>query len=87
MKTRDATSLPMQFGTRCKMLRAETGLSQMDFAEQIGMDRSYYASIEVGMRNVTLQNVRKIADGFDITIAQLLDGVGESEEDDRDTEN
>lgn len=36
------------------------------------MDRSYYASIEVGRRNVSLSNLSKIANGFNISIAALI---------------
>lgn len=41
------------------------------------MDGSYYASIEVGRRNVSLSNLCKIANGFDMTIAALMTGVTE----------
>lgn len=44
-------------------------------ANLIEMDRSYYASIEVGRRNVSLSNLKKIADGFHITISELMRGV------------
>ena len=44
-------------------------------ANLIEMDRSYYASIEVGQRNVNLSNLNKIADGFHITISELMRGV------------
>ena len=40
------------------------------------MDRTYYASIESGKRNVSLKNIEKIASGFDISISQLFIGVG-----------
>ena len=49
-------------GTRIKALRAETGLSQEKFANKIEMDRTYLASIESGYRNVSLHNLKKIAD-------------------------
>lgn len=62
-------------GLRIKELRAETGLSQERFALKIGMDRTYLASIEVGQRNVTLQNLAKIANGFDMTLAEFFDGI------------
>ncbi len=39
------------------------------------MDRSYYASIEVGRRNVSLFNICKIANGFNMSIAALMTGV------------
>lgn len=45
------------------------------FANLTEMDRSYYANIEVGRRNVSLSNLKKIADGFHITISELMHGV------------
>lgn len=67
--------LQRSFGLRCKVLRNELGCSQEQFALKIGMDRSYYASIEVGRRNVSLSNIDKIAQGFDVPISTLLEGV------------
>ena len=50
-------------------------LSQERFALKIGMDRTYLASIEVGGRNVTLQNLAKIANGFDMTLSEFFEGI------------
>lgn len=36
------------------------------------MDRTYYASVEAGKRNVSLQNIKKIAAGFDMPISALF---------------
>ena len=47
------------------------------FIHLIEMDRSYYASIEVGRRNVSLSNLSKIANGFNISIAALMTGVSD----------
>lgn len=69
------TTLQKSFGMRCKELRAGLGCSQEQFVNLIEMDRSYYASIEVGRRNVSLSNLKKIADGFQITISELMRGV------------
>ncbi len=68
--------IQVAFGKRIKELRKQTGLSQEKFALKIGMDRTYYASIESGKRNVSLKNIEKIASGFDISISQLFIGVG-----------
>ena len=68
--------IQVAFGKRIKELRKQTGLSQEKFALKIGMDRTYYASIESGKRNVSLKNIEKIASGFDISISQLVFGVG-----------
>ena len=63
----------MQFGKRLRKLRKElTNLSQENFANHIGMDRTYYSSIENGNRNVSLLNILKIAEGLNITIAELF---------------
>ena len=51
-----------QFGLAIKKIREATGLSQEKFALSIGMDRTYYASVEAGKRNISLQNIKKISD-------------------------
>lgn len=63
------------FGQRLKELRSRTGLSQEKFALKIGMDRTYYASVEAGRRNIALQNIKKIADGFGVSISELFEGL------------
>lgn len=57
-------TLQTKVSLRIKDLRAINDVSQERFANKIGMDRTYLASIEVGQRNVTLQNLAKIANGF-----------------------
>jgi transcriptional regulator with XRE-family HTH domain len=60
------------FGYACKFYREQLNLSQEKFALMISMDRTYYASVEAGKRNVSLQNIKKIADGFNIPMSKLL---------------
>lgn len=61
-----------EFSKRIKQLRDESGLSQERFALKIGMDRTYYASVEAGRRNISLRNIKKIADGFGISLEELF---------------
>lgn len=63
------------FGFTVKQLRTETGLSQEKFALRIGMDRTYYASVEAGRRNISLINIVKIANGFDISLSELFHNI------------
>ena len=50
-------------GKRLQELRKErTGLSQEKFAFRIEMDRTYYASVEAGRQNISIINIKKIAD-------------------------
>ena len=60
------------FGLAIKKLREEKGLSQEKFSLSIGMDRTYYASVEAGRRNISLRNIYKIAEGFNIDVSDLF---------------
>ncbi|MEG0092090.1 MAG: helix-turn-helix transcriptional regulator [Oscillospiraceae bacterium] len=61
-----------RFAQRIKTLRNDKGLSQEKFALSIEMDRTYYASVEKGRRNISLNNIEKIAAGFNITLEELF---------------
>ena len=67
--------ITVRFGNRLKELRAQKDISQEKFALQIGMNRTYYASVEAGKRNVSLRNILKIAEGLDISLSELLKGL------------
>lgn len=60
------------FGQRLQQLRKENGLSQEKFALRIDMDRTYYASVEAGKRNISLINIKKIADGLGVPVSDLF---------------
>lgn len=62
-------------GNRIRELRLETGLSQEKFALKIEMDRTYYASVESGRRNISIINLRKIAKGLNMTLSELLEKI------------
>lgn len=64
-----------KFGDRVRELRLEANLSQEKFALLIGMDRTYLASVENGKRNISLENIAKIANGFNITMEELFKGM------------
>lgn len=64
------------FGKACRQIREQKKVSQEKFALMIGMDRTYYASVEAGKRNISIQNIKKISDGFGISLAELM---GETE--------
>lgn len=61
-----------QLGQRIKELRNATGLSQERFALQIEMDRTYFASVEAGRRNISICNIKKIADGLGVSLSDLF---------------
>lgn len=63
------------FGKRVRELRTQANLSQEKFALQIDMDRTYLASVECGKRNISIENIYKIANGFGITVENLFKGM------------
>lgn len=63
------------FGDRVRVLRIQRNLSQEKFALLIDMDRTYLASVELGKRNISLENIQKIANGFSITLEELFRGM------------
>ncbi len=64
--------ITVDFGNRIRELRVKTGVSQEKFALQIGMDRTYYASVESGRRNISLINIEKIANGLGVSLSELF---------------
>lgn len=67
--------LTEKLGQRIKSLRTEKGLSQEKFALFIDMDRTYYASVERGTRNISINNIEKIANGLNISLEELFKGL------------
>lgn len=64
-----------QFGARIRALGNAKGLSQEKFALSIDMDRTYYASVESGKRNISINNIAKIAQGLGISLEELFKGL------------
>lgn len=63
-------------GKRIQELRkGKTGLSQEKFALKIEMDRTYFASVEAGRRNISIVNIKKIADGLGVSLSELFEGI------------
>ena len=63
------------FGLRIRSLRESLDVSQEKFALSISMDRTYYASVESGKRNISINNIAKIATGFGMTLEELFKGL------------
>jgi transcriptional regulator with XRE-family HTH domain len=66
------TSSRILFAANMKRLREEAGFSQERFAESIGFHRTYVSAVELGKRNVSLDNIDKIAKALEVRPADLL---------------
>ena len=63
------------FGKKIRELRKKQGISQEAFANKIGMDRTYYSSIENGKHNLSLLSIKKISDGLGIDLKNLFENL------------
>ena len=76
MKTDPASmAVRANLGARIRTLREERGMSQYTFADMISMDRGYLGNVERGYRNISLDNLSKIARGLDITLSDMFADV------------
>jgi len=65
-----------QFGENVRRRRQRLQLSQEELADKAGLHRTYIGSIERGERNVSLDNIVRIAEALGMKPAVLLGGTG-----------
>ena len=63
------------FGANTRKFRAERRLSQEELAEICGLHRTYVGSVERGERNVSIDNMERIAAALDVRLVELLRGA------------
>lgn len=59
-------------GSRLRELRQGRGLSQEQFALEIGLARSYYSGVERGRRNLATLNLVRIAAALGVEVGALF---------------
>lgn len=60
------------FGDNLRRRRRALGISQEELAEKAGLHRTYVGSVERGERNVSIDNMERLAAAIDSTIQRLL---------------
>jgi transcriptional regulator with XRE-family HTH domain len=65
----------LRFGKAVRKKRNKLGVSQEEFADICGLDRTYIGGIERGERNVALVNIERIAKALRISLPELFRGV------------
>ena len=60
------------FATNLRRMRLAIGLSQEAFADRCGLHRTYIGAIERGEKNVSVDNMERVARALNCPIADLL---------------
>jgi len=61
------------FGARVRELRRESGFSQEELAHRAELDRSYVGQVERGERNVSLDNIHRLAESLELKVRDLFE--------------
>ncbi len=65
----------IRFGKVVRARRKKLSVSQEEFADLCGLDRTYIGGIERGERNLSIVNIEKIAKALRISLSELFRGV------------
>ena len=69
------TDIQKSFGSTIRKLRISKGISQETFADLCNLHRTYISDIELGKRNVSLENIERIAIALQVPINKLFEEV------------
>ena len=64
-----------QLSKKIKKRRDELNISQEKLAEKCNFDRTYISLLECSKRNLSFSNLKKLCDGLEISLSDLLQGL------------
>lgn len=67
-----SSEIQKKFGQTVRRIRNHKEISQEYFADLCGLHRTYMSDIELGKRNVSLENIEKIALALDMRVSELF---------------
>jgi CheY-like chemotaxis protein/DNA-binding Xre family transcriptional regulator len=69
-------------GDAIKNARSDLRITQEELAERAGLHRTYVSDVERGRRNISLENIEKLADALKLSISKLFARAGDGASDD-----
>ena len=70
-----ASDICILLGLRIRELRMARNWRQIDLAEEAGINENYISDLEIGKKEICLRTIQALAAAFDLTLAELLQGV------------
>lgn len=70
------SSVRLALSKNLRVLRSEKGWSQEALADEAGLHRTYIGSVERCERNVSIDNIARLAQALNVTPSFLLDDSG-----------
>jgi transcriptional regulator with XRE-family HTH domain len=64
--------IKLNFGKRLRELREAKGMTQESLAHEAGLDRTYISSVERGERNISLENIERLALALGVKIKDFF---------------
>jgi len=61
-----------RLGKNIKKIRTKKGMSQGDICRALDMDRGYMSAIENGKKNITIQQLERLAQALGVSVDKLL---------------
>jgi len=62
----------IEFGKKLRKLREQQRLSQEELGFRAGLDRTYISGVERGLRNISLNNIYRLAKALEIPLDKLM---------------
>mgnify|MGYP000231393523 FL=1 len=65
----------IRYGQIVRELRLSKNISQETLADLCGLHRTYISDVELGKRNVSLENIEKIAKALWVSLTKLFERI------------
>lgn len=68
------SDVAVRFGMRLREVREAAGISQEKLAELATLHRTYVSSVERGKRNISIENIERLALALGVSMRELMPG-------------